>query len=116
MALRLDAGRLKKGALADIVLLDLRRPELTPMHNLASNLVYPDLPADAEQVLRTLVPIEKELATQDGRWFKGRLMPYRTFEDKIDGVVLTFTEITSAKMLEAELRRRVAARAEAPDA
>jgi 5-methylthioadenosine/S-adenosylhomocysteine deaminase len=39
-ALGLEAGRLQVGALADIVLVDLRRPQMTPMHSLASNLVY----------------------------------------------------------------------------
>jgi two-component system CheB/CheR fusion protein len=43
-------------------------------------------------------------------------MPYRTLEDKIDGVVMTFTEITAAKTLEGELRRTLAARPEAPRA
>jgi two-component system, chemotaxis family, CheB/CheR fusion protein len=80
-----------------------------PVTDLASALLYPDLPADAQEVLQTLAPIEKELATQDGRWFKGRLMPYRTLEDKIDGVVITFTEITRAKKLEAKLRQALAA-------
>ncbi len=85
-----------------------------PITDLASALVYPELPADAQEVLRSLVPIEKEVATQDGRWFKGRLMPYRTFDDKIDGVVITFMEITAAKTLEAELRRTLASRSATP--
>jgi two-component system CheB/CheR fusion protein len=84
-----------------------------PVTDLASALLYPDLPADAQEVLRTLTPIEKEVATRDGRWFTGRLMPYRTLEDKIDGIVITFTEVTAAKTLEAELRRTLAARPEA---
>ena len=87
-----------------------------PVTDLASALLYPDLPADAQEVLRTLTPIEKEIATRDGRWFTGRLMPYRTLEDKIDGVVITFREVTAAKTLEAELRRTLAARPEAPRA
>jgi len=87
-----------------------------PVTDLASALLYPDLPADAREVLRTLMRCEKEIATQDGRWFLVRLIPYRTLEDRIDGVVITFTEITAAKTLEAELRRTLAARPEAPHA
>jgi transcriptional regulator with PAS, ATPase and Fis domain len=87
-----------------------------PVTDLASALLYPGLPADAQEVLRTLAPIEKEIATRDGRWFTARLMPYRTLDDKIDGVVITFREITAAKTLEAELRRTLAARPESPRA
>jgi 5-methylthioadenosine/S-adenosylhomocysteine deaminase len=39
-ALKLDAGRIAEGALADIILIDLKRPEMTPLHNLTSNMVY----------------------------------------------------------------------------
>ena len=39
-ALKLDAGILAEGRLADIVLIDLKNPQMTPLHNLASNLVY----------------------------------------------------------------------------
>ena len=55
-------------------------------------------------MLKTLVFIEKEVATRDGRWFAVRVMPYRTLDNRIDGVVITFTDITAAKTLEAKLR------------
>ena len=45
---------------------------------------------EAREVLRTLVFSEKQIATTDGRWFSVRIMPYRTMEDVIDGVVITF--------------------------
>jgi two-component system CheB/CheR fusion protein len=48
--------------------------------------------------------VEKEIATHDDRWFAARIMPYRTLENMIDGVVITFTDITIAKTLEAKLR------------
>ena len=35
-------------------------------------------------------------ATRDGRWFTVRIMPYRTLDDRIDGVVITFTDISVA--------------------
>jgi len=40
----------------------------------------------------------------NGCWFNARILPYRTLEDKIDGVVITFVNITESKVLEAELR------------
>jgi hypothetical protein len=58
------------------------------------------------EVLRTLAAAEKPIATRDGRWFTVRIMPYRTLDDRIDGVVITFTDITVSKTLEAQLRRR----------
>jgi two-component system CheB/CheR fusion protein len=76
-----------------------------PVTDLASDLLYPELTADAREVLRTLVFAEKPIATRDGRWYATRIMPYRTLEDRIDGVVITFTDITVAKLLEAELRQ-----------
>lgn len=67
-----------------------------PLAHLKHTLDYPELLADCDQVLRTLVPIEREVA-DDGRWFLARLQPYRTLEDMIAGVVLTFVEITERK-------------------
>ena len=75
-----------------------------PITDIASDLLYPELAEDAREVLRTLVFMEKPIATRDGRWFTVRIMPYRTLDNRIDGVVITFTDITAAKKLEAELR------------
>jgi len=77
-----------------------------PLSDLASDLCYPELAADARDVLRTLAPTEKPVATRDNRWFKVRIMPYRTLDDRIDGVVITFIDISEAKTLEAQLRER----------
>jgi len=75
-----------------------------PITDLASDLKYPTLADDVREVLRTLVSIEKPAASRDGRWFTVRIMPYRTTDDRIDGVVITFANITVAKTLEAKLR------------
>jgi sensor histidine kinase regulating citrate/malate metabolism len=56
-------------------------------------------------VLRTLAFFEKQIATCDGRWFRVRIMPYRTQDNVIDGVVITFINITECKKLEAKLRQ-----------
>jgi len=75
-----------------------------PLTDVTSVLRYPEMPEDARQVLRTLVFSEKPVATTDGRWFSVRIMPYRTDDNVIDGLVITFVDITAAKMLEARLR------------
>jgi two-component system CheB/CheR fusion protein len=59
---------------------------------------------EAREVLRKLAFSEKQITATDGRWFSVRIMPYRTMEDVIGGVVITFSNITAAKKLEAELR------------
>ncbi|SPF52612.1 hypothetical protein SBF1_5920001 [Candidatus Desulfosporosinus infrequens] len=56
-------------------------------------------------MLRTLNTIEKQVRSYNGCWFNARILPYRTLEDKIDGVVITFVNITEFKVLEAELRK-----------
>jgi two-component system CheB/CheR fusion protein len=76
-----------------------------PITDISSELFYSDLADDARKVLRTLLSYEKEVSTQDGNWFLARIMPYRTTESMIDGVVITFVDITVAKRLEAELRQ-----------
>ncbi|MDR3414488.1 MAG: chemotaxis protein CheB [Formivibrio sp.] len=75
-----------------------------PLSDIVTDLVYHDLLDDAEEVLRTLVYSDKEIATSDGRWFQVKIMPYRTLENVIDGVVITFNDIGRAKTLEAQLR------------
>jgi hypothetical protein len=65
-----------------------------PVTDLASVLLYPDLPGDAREVLRTLAFIEKKITSRNGQWFSVRIMPYRTLDNAIDGVVITFTDIS----------------------
>ena len=75
-----------------------------PITDLASDLLYPELTADAREVLQKLGFKERPVNARDGRWFTVRIMPYRTLDDRIDGVVITFADITVAKTLEAKLR------------
>ncbi|OGV71254.1 MAG: chemotaxis protein CheB [Lentisphaerae bacterium RIFOXYB12_FULL_65_16] len=75
-----------------------------PITDLDSELRYPELAGDAREVLRTLVATQETIGTRDNRWFTVRIMAYRTMDDRIDGVVITFSDITAAKTLEAKLR------------
>jgi two-component system CheB/CheR fusion protein len=68
--------------------------------DIASALLYPQLAEDAREVLRTLVKVDKQIATPEGAWFTARILPYRTLENMIDGVVITFSDITEIKKLE----------------
>ncbi len=72
--------------------------------DLVSELSYPSLADDVKAVLHSLTPIEQSAVSAAGRWFTVRVMPYRTLDDRIDGVVITFSDITVAKTLEARLR------------
>ena len=75
-----------------------------PVTDVTTDLVFPELTDSVAQVLRTLVPLEREVSTKDGRWFASRILPYRTLDNVIDGVVITFMDVSAAKRLEAELR------------
>lgn len=75
-----------------------------PLADIVHKLDYLELQNDAHEVLRTLAFSEKQIASNDGHWYGVRIMPYRTLENVIDGVVITFIDISDAKRLEAELR------------
>lgn len=76
-----------------------------PYTDLVSDLNYPEIDQHAQKVLKTLTTIESITSAKDGRWFSVRIMPYRTTDDRIDGLVITFTDITIAKKLELELKK-----------
>lgn len=68
-----------------------------PLTDLTTHLQYAELGTDAQRVLERLVPIEREVGQSDGSWYLARLLPYRTIEDRIAGVVLSFVNITERK-------------------
>ncbi len=76
-----------------------------PFTDQVTDLQYPEMEKDARQVMKTLVPVGSEIETRDGRWYNVRIMPYRTCDDHIDGLVITFSDISLAKKLEMELRK-----------
>jgi two-component system CheB/CheR fusion protein len=55
-------------------------------------------------VLTDLAPIRREVESRAGKWYDMRIRPYRTVEDKIDGVVITFVDISDRRQVEAALR------------
>ncbi|HSL27725.1 MAG TPA: chemotaxis protein CheB [Anaerolineales bacterium] len=71
--------------------------------DLTHTLGYSEFLEDAEQVLRRLVPLEREVQTAAGRWYLMRLRPYRTRDDRIEGVVISFIDINQLKETEREL-------------
>lgn len=85
-------------------LFKLRQTDIgRPFTDMVTDLQYPDLTDHVKEVLRNLVFKETDIPTRDQRWFKVRIMPYRTSDDHIDGLVITFIDITKAKKMEAEL-------------
>ena len=85
-------------------LIKLRQGDIgRPFTDMVSDLKYPEIANQAREVLDTLVFKESEISTNDNRWYMVRILPYRTLDDKIDGVVITFIDITVAKKLEAKL-------------
>ncbi|MBS4057248.1 MAG: PAS domain-containing protein [Bacteroidales bacterium] len=76
-----------------------------PFTDLVNDLQYPDIELHAREVIKTLTSKETSINTSDGRWFDIRIMPYRTLDDHIDGLVITFTNTTKAKNLEFELKK-----------
>jgi PAS domain S-box-containing protein len=76
-----------------------------PLSDITDTLRDFDLTADAERVLSTLRTVGREVQTRDGRWHLMHVSPYRTAEDRIDGVVVTFLDVSAHKLAEDELRQ-----------
>ncbi|TPG67005.1 CheR family methyltransferase [Hymenobacter nivis] len=75
-----------------------------PLAHFASNLRYEHLLRDAQQVLDRLTSVEANIQTTGGAWYTMRILPYRSIDNYINGAVLTFTDVTALKQLEAQLQ------------
>jgi two-component system CheB/CheR fusion protein len=75
-----------------------------PLDHLSTSLDYPELFEDARGVLRDLGERSREVRAGE-RWYTARIFPYRTVDDRIEGVVLTFQDVTGVKRSELEARR-----------
>jgi two-component system CheB/CheR fusion protein len=87
-------------ALFNLILTDVGRP----LSDLTPRLDYPTITEDAQSVLDNLTVLEREKRSYDDRWYLIRLLPYRTSEDQIAGIVLTFVDITQRRKSEEDLR------------
>ncbi len=76
-----------------------------PISDFALKFTDPELLADAERVLQQLAPIEREVDATEGRHYLRRILPYRTEDDRIVGVVVTLDDITNQKGQERALKR-----------
>ena len=71
-----------------------------PVSHVVSKTHYDRLFEDATEVLRTLAPRQMEIQTKDNKWYTIRIGPYRTSDNVIDGVVVTFNDVTKLKVIE----------------
>lgn len=76
-----------------------------PMAHIKHRVHYPELMTDVERVLRTLLPSEREVRAEN-RWFLARAQPYRTLDDHIAGVVVTFIDVNELKEAQAAVAAR----------
>ncbi|MFZ3309167.1 MAG: chemotaxis protein CheB [Xanthobacteraceae bacterium] len=65
-----------------------------PITDFAHRLQYDDFIKDVRAVLADLTPLRREIRSRDGRWYDARMRPYRTTEDRIEGVVITFVDVS----------------------
>ncbi len=85
-------------------LFKLRKTDIgRPFTEIVNKLLYPEITNHAREVLRTLVFKETEIATSDQQYFTVRIMPYRTVDDRINGLVITFVDNTQRNMVIADL-------------
>ncbi len=77
-----------------------------PIHHISHNTLYDNFLEDIENVLRTLVIKEVEVQGKKDNWFLMRILPYRTLENAIDGVVITFFDITERKKFEKQIQQK----------
>jgi PAS domain S-box-containing protein len=75
-----------------------------PIAHFAQRFKGSDLVDDASKVLERLLPLDAEVMDDLGRWYLRHMLPYRTEDDRINGVAVTFTEITERKRWEEEVR------------
>jgi PAS domain S-box-containing protein len=77
-----------------------------PLADLAPRFGGGDLVSDAHDVMRLLVPIERQVRSAEGAWFVLRILPYRTIESVVAGVVVTFVDVTAVKRAEETARQQ----------
>ena len=76
-----------------------------PLLDITNKLNYDSLVVDIQKVMKTLHRVETIAESVDGRWYTLRILPYRTSEDRIDGVVITIFDITENKLAKIALEK-----------
>lgn len=76
-----------------------------PIEHISHQFKHDTLVEDAQNVLQTLIPLEREIQSKTGNWYSMRILPYRTEDNFINGVVLTFVDITTLKGVNEELTK-----------
>ena len=74
-----------------------------PLSGITHRLQYDSLEADVAEAFDSLRLVEREVRSNDGRWFSARFQPYRATGDLIDGAVLSFIDISSQRIAEERL-------------
>ncbi len=75
-----------------------------PISHITSQVSSDRIPDLAKQVLDTLIPVQEELQTKDGKWYAMRIIPYRTTDNSIAGVVVTFINISEQERVKTALK------------
>ncbi len=86
-------------------LIKIRKSDVgRPIGDIVTNIKYKYLESDIKQVLDRLIMKEEEIQTNDENWYLMRIVPYRTSEDVIDGVVVTFVDINQRMIAEKKIK------------
>ena len=78
-----------------------------PLSDIVSNIKYPNLVDDIRQVIEKVVFKEKEVNTEEGKWYKVRIMPYKTSQNIIDGTTITFINVTQMKNIQQKMQSAI---------
>ena len=93
-----NAGRVKRFTQQATMIVNLIPTDVgRPLQHVVTNLTHASMMENITAVLKRLTPRESEVQTLDGKWYNMRIIPYRTMENRIDGAVLTFTNIDEQK-------------------
>ncbi|MBP8925951.1 MAG: PAS domain S-box protein [Pseudomonadales bacterium] len=76
-----------------------------PISDISCSFIDDTLLEDARRVMQTSTPLSAEILVQDGRFFLRRILPYRASQDRIEGVVITFSDITEAMQHKAAIEQ-----------
>jgi two-component system CheB/CheR fusion protein len=87
--------------LFELIAADIGRP----LGDLARKFADPNLLSDAQTVLNNLIPVQEEISSESGRYYIRRILPYRTEDNRIEGVVITFIDSTDLQIAEQALRQ-----------